>query len=79
MDSVTVAHAKAHLSEVLGRVQAGGTVTITRRGKAIATLQPVTRPKRALDLSNVDAVRRKLPSAKTTALELIRVVRSERG
>jgi prevent-host-death family protein len=33
--------AKTHLSELLAAVEAGETVTITRRGKAVARLVPV--------------------------------------
>ena len=35
---VTVAEAKAKLSELLNRVEAGESVTITRRGKPVAVL-----------------------------------------
>lgn len=36
--SISVAEAKAHLSEILDRVEAGEEVVITRRGKAVARL-----------------------------------------
>src|SRR5262249_34774500 len=40
--SVSVADAKRHLSQLLGRVAYGGeTVTITKRGRAVARLVPV--------------------------------------
>ena len=44
MAEVTTAEAKKHLSELLKRAQAGETITITRYGKAVATLNP---PKQA--------------------------------
>ena len=37
---------KAHLSAQLKRVQAGARLTVTDRGRAIATLAPVDTPKR---------------------------------
>lgn len=37
---VNVAEAKANLSELLRRVEAGEAVTITRRGLPVAVLQP---------------------------------------
>ena len=37
MTEVSVAEAKAHLSEILDRVEAGESVVITRRGKAVET------------------------------------------
>ena len=40
MDTVSLAHAKAHLSALIDRVEAGETVTITRRGKEVARLSP---------------------------------------
>lgn len=44
---VTVHEAKTHLSRLLQEVEAGQTVTITRRGKPVARLEPVAkRPKR---------------------------------
>jgi prevent-host-death family protein len=40
MQTVGVRELKAHLSEFLRRVQAGQRVTVTDRGRAIATLVP---------------------------------------
>lgn len=44
MFEVTTAEAKKHLSELLKRAQAGESITITRYGKAVATLGPRRRP-----------------------------------
>ncbi|TDR94613.1 type II toxin-antitoxin system Phd/YefM family antitoxin [Enterovirga rhinocerotis] len=44
---VTVHQAKTHLSRLLAEVEGGATIVITRRGKPVATLQPIEgRPKR---------------------------------
>ncbi|MDO4233145.1 MAG: type II toxin-antitoxin system prevent-host-death family antitoxin [Lautropia sp.] len=40
MQQVQVAHAKAHLSALLERVEAGEEIIIARRGRAIARLVP---------------------------------------
>ena len=40
MDGVNIAEAKAHLSELVDRAEAGATVEITRRGKPAARLVP---------------------------------------
>lgn len=40
MQQVKVAHAKAHFSELLSRVEAGEEIIIARRGKAVARLVP---------------------------------------
>ena len=47
MDQVSVFDAKNKLSALLNQVERGGEVTITRRGKAIAKLVPITAPKGA--------------------------------
>jgi prevent-host-death family protein len=41
MVTVNLAQAKAHLSELLDRVEAGEEVTVTRHGRAVAHIQPV--------------------------------------
>jgi prevent-host-death family protein len=41
MKIVNIAEAKAHLSEYIAAVEAGETVTIARRNKAVAKLVPV--------------------------------------
>ncbi len=38
MNAMSLAEAKAHLSELLDRVEAGDSVEITRRGKPVARL-----------------------------------------
>lgn len=43
MAEVTTAEAKKHLSELLKRAHAGESITITRYGKPIATLNPAKR------------------------------------
>ena len=40
MNTVSVAEAKAHLSELLNQVEAGEEIVITRRGQPIACLAP---------------------------------------
>lgn len=41
-----VAGAKARFAELLGRVEAGETITISRHGKPIARLTPIEQPKK---------------------------------
>lgn len=54
MDGVNLSDAKAHLSDLVYRVEAGETVTILRRGKPVARLVPIERPRKPVD---VDALR----------------------
>jgi prevent-host-death family protein len=49
--------AKAHLSELLGRVRRGDVVTITHRGEPIAEVRPVEQDKASLS-SRIDDLRR---------------------
>ncbi len=75
--SVSVAQAKARLSELLARVESGEEVVITRRGIPVARLCPERRPKKALDLRAIDRVRESLPRAQVSSTELIRQLRDE--
>jgi len=59
MREVGAFEAKTHLSELLAAVEAGETVTITRRGRAVAHLTPVqgTGVARAAAVARVLALR----------------------
>ena len=48
MDVINLADAKAHLSELVDGVEAGDSVDITRRGKPVARLTAVTKPRRPI-------------------------------
>jgi prevent-host-death family protein len=47
MRRVAIAEAKAHLSALVGRVEAGAEIVIARRGKPVARLVPDPRTTRA--------------------------------
>ena len=49
MDAITLAEAKAHLSELVDRVEAGDSIDITRRGKPVARLTAPERPRKRID------------------------------
>lgn len=53
MESYSVADAKARLSELIDRAEAGETVSITRRGKPVARLVAEQRPKRLFDIEEM--------------------------
>jgi prevent-host-death family protein len=48
MDTVGIRELKAHLSRHLKRVRSGASLTVTERGRSIATINPVDSP---VDLS----------------------------
>lgn len=56
MDRVSLSEAKAHLSEIVDRVEAGETVEIMRRGKLAARITPIETPKKKVD---VEVLRRR--------------------
>ena len=56
MSAITLADAKAHLSELVDRVEAGDSIDITRRGKPVARLVPVA-PQREPGWNAVEKLR----------------------
>ncbi len=70
---VTAAEAKARLASLLDTVEAGQTVVITRRGKAIAELVP-RRSVRDL-LPQLQTLRDSLPEQTSNAVWTIQTVR----
>jgi len=60
MKRVSVAEAKAKLSEILDAVIAGEELMITRRGKAIAKIVTPDLPKEKLDLERMRALTSKM-------------------
>ena len=48
--------AKARLPELLRRVEAGETVTVTRRGKPVARIVPIEADRRAENREAIDAI-----------------------
>lgn len=74
---VSVAEAKAHLSEILDRVETGQDVLITRRGDPVARLSAVDRPRKPVDFARLDAFRATLPMDRKGSVQLIRRMRDE--
>jgi prevent-host-death family protein len=77
MDTVSLADAKAHLSALIDRVEAGETVTITRRGKVVARLSPPVKPRERIDPEELRALTDTMPTRNTDAGEFIRRLRDE--
>ncbi|HEX8217490.1 MAG TPA: type II toxin-antitoxin system prevent-host-death family antitoxin [Allosphingosinicella sp.] len=57
MDAVNLSDAKARLSELVERAEAGEEVTITRRGKPVARIVAIEKPRKPLDLDALRALR----------------------
>jgi prevent-host-death family protein len=75
MDSYSLADAKAHLSELISRVENGETVEITRRGKLVARLTPPERPLKKVDVNALRQLAARLPVQKQSAGDFIREIR----
>ena len=75
MDAVTLSDAKAHLSALLDRVEAGETVEIIRRGKRAARLVPVETPRKTVDVAALRALTASMPMQAIPAGEFVRRMR----
>lgn len=77
MDPISLADAKARLSELIDRVEAGDTVDITRRGKPVARLTAVSAPRKAVDAALLRSVTATMPPQTQTAADLVRSMRDD--
>ena len=75
MKHVNLADAKARLSELVDRAEAGETVEIVRRGKAAARLVPPNAPKAKVDGEALRSVARRLPRQSMPAAKAVRSMR----
>jgi len=74
MDAINLAGAKAHLSELVDRVEAGDSIDITRRGKPVARLTAVARPRKPIDAALLQSLTAAMPQSQSAA-DLIRSMR----
>ncbi|MBI5165891.1 MAG: type II toxin-antitoxin system Phd/YefM family antitoxin [Magnetospirillum sp.] len=77
MNSVNLADAKAHLSELVARAESGEPVCITRRGKPVAHLTAAEAPRRPISLAALQALTKAMPIQTETAGEFVRRMRDE--
>ncbi|MCX7305360.1 MAG: type II toxin-antitoxin system prevent-host-death family antitoxin [Hyphomicrobiales bacterium] len=75
MKSVSVAEAKAHLSELITQAAEGETVSITRRGKPVAQLVAAQKPRKKIDVEMLRKVTEGMPLQKQSAGDFIREMR----
>ena len=75
MESYSLADAKAHLSELIDKVEAGETVEITRRGKTVARVVPPERKLKKLDVERLRRLTASQPLQKRGAGEFVRWMR----
>ena len=77
VEGINLADAKAHLSELVDRAEAGEVVEIMRRGKRVAKLTRADTPKRAIDLAALRALHARLPQQSQSGAEAVREMRDD--
>ncbi len=77
MESVNLADAKAHLSELVERAAAGDTVRITRRGKPVAQITAVEKRRKRINLPMLRALTEAMPVQPESARDLVRRMRDQ--
>lgn len=75
MATINLADAKAHLSELVDRVEAGEWIVITRRGKPVARLAPVISPRKRIDVALLQSLTSTMPPQTQSAADLVRSMR----
>jgi len=77
MNTVNLADAKAHLSELVAQAEAGEPVRITRRGKPVAQLTAVETRRRSVNLAALRALTDSMAPQSETAGDFVRQMREE--
>lgn len=77
MVTVNLALAKAHLSELLDKVEAGEEVIVTRHGRPVARILSASRPRQPLALADLAAFRATMPRLRRASAKLLREARDE--
>lgn len=75
MIRISLADAKARLSEIVDRVEAGESIEITRRGKTAARLVPPVPEKKPVDVAALRLAASKIPYQHESGAEVIRKMR----
>jgi prevent-host-death family protein len=73
--SVSIAEAKAHLSELVDQARAGEEIEITRRGQPVALILAAPRKKKPIDIDALKAATESMPKQSTNAGEFVRWLR----
>lgn len=77
MHTVSVATAKAHLSEILSKIEEDEEVVITKRGQSIARILGFQKKLKMPPSKELETFRSTLPESKTSSTDLLRKLRDE--
>lgn len=75
MIAINLAEAKAHLSELIDRVEAGDSIDITRRGKPVARLSAAAMPRKRIDSALLQSLTAVMPPQSRSAADVVRSMR----
>ena len=75
MHAMSLAQAKAHLSELLNTVELGEEVVITRHGRPVARVLPAAPAKKVLPLQRLAKLRQLVPARQGSSADLLRELR----
>jgi prevent-host-death family protein len=75
MDTFNLSDAKARLSELVDRAEAGESIDITRRGKPVARLVPAQKPRVPIDVEALQRHLEKMPMQEQSAGDFMRELR----
>ena len=77
MSDVNLGEAKARLSELVARAEAGETVRIKRRGKPVARIVAVDMPREKVDTARLNAFTATLPVQTQSTEDFMRRMRDD--
>ena len=77
MADISIAEAKAHLSELVYRAEGGETVRIALRGRPVARLVPETKKKKRVDVEALRTLTESSPWQPVSAGEFMRQMRDD--
>jgi prevent-host-death family protein len=75
VDRISLADAKARLSELVDRVEAGESIDITRRGRPVARLSAVAGPRRRIDARLLRSLTETMAPQGGSSADLVRSMR----
>ena len=75
MNTVNLADAKVHLSELVAQAASGEAVCITRRGKPVARLTGIHTPRRPVALATLQALTKSMQIQTETTSDFVREMR----
>jgi len=75
VDTIDLTDAKAHLSELVDRVEAGDSIDITRRGRPVARLTATPPPRKAICANQLRELTKAMSVQTQSAADLVRSMR----